>query len=129
MKKSKCRLLPIFVDFIEHKRQRYDTAGDYFKYGRNMYFNITRMRPEYSLMVLAHEIIEWILISHKGIKISDIDKFDKASTWDDPGCDPKAPYHKQHMVSIRIEKIICKELGLDWRTYDNSFSKLRWRDE
>jgi hypothetical protein len=87
------------------------------------------MKPEYSLMVLAHEIIEWILISQKGIKISDIDKFDIASTWDDPGCDPKAPYHRQHMLAIKIEKIICKELGLNWKVYDNSFSKLRWRNE
>lgn len=117
---------------IPHKSQRYDTAGDYWidKKG-NWEIRVSEMKSDYEFMVLVHELIEFYLTQKRGIKEEDITEFDtklvEEKYEDDPGLSPKAPYHKEHMFSTKIEKMLCKELGLDWSKYDKQFSKLKWK--
>lgn len=120
----------IICDVIPHKDQIYDTAGDYEKQHGEWFFTISKMEADYEFMVLVHEIIEWYLTQKRGIKLKDIDYFDmKGEGKDsaDPGSMKSAPYYKEHMFSMKIEKMLCKELGLDWKKYDKSFNKLKWK--
>jgi hypothetical protein len=130
----------INIKTIPHSSQRYDTAGDYFE--RRIFWNrnevlevrVSEMNPDYEFMVTIHELIELYLVKQKGIKIEDIDKFDMKTVFEvdpknqeDPGASKLAPYHKEHMFATKIEKLLCKELGVDWKTYDDSFSQLKYK--
>ena len=113
----------------------YNSAGNYaVDLDGNIILFVAKMENElYEDLVKVHEIIEVILILKRGIKISDIDKFDMVDVFeldqknsDDPGVSKLAPYHKEHMFATKIEKLLCKELELDWETYDQSFDKLKY---
>ena len=114
---------------IPHKKQRYDTAGDYWitKKG-NWEIRISEMKADYEFMVLIHELVEFYLTQKKGITEPDIMYFDthEGKYSDDPGMMKSAPYHKEHMFATKIEKMICKQMGLDWEKYDKQFSKLKY---
>jgi len=128
--KNRKKHLPKIVIYpIKHSQQRYDTAGDYFKDfgGKNLWwFHISKMEnPDYEFLVLIHELIEWYLTQKRGIKEKDITLFDlKNVDSEDPGSLKDAPYHREHMFSMKIEKLLAKELGVEWKTYDKSFDKL-----
>ena len=126
--------LPIIVSkTIKHKEQRYDTAGDYItnKDGIDVY-NISELKKGWraELAVLIHEMVEYQLCKEKGIKEEEISKFDTQDVEpkyeDDPGMSPKAPYHKEHLTATKIEKYVIKTLGLDFKEYDEDFSKLKY---
>ena len=117
---------------IPHQMQVYDTAGNYLKSGKTELFQISRMNADYEFMVFVHEVIEWYLTEQRGIEEKDITKFDTKLVEEkyikDPGTSPKACYHKEHMFATKIEKMLCKELGIDWKVYDKSFDKLKWKN-
>lgn len=81
-------MIPILIRFIPHKEQAYDTVGDYGesltllkgekRRRRFTWFAISKMKDwRYELLVVVHELVEWGLVKHAGIKISDIDAFDR----------------------------------------------------
>lgn len=58
-----------------------------------------------------------------------VDRFDRAyeakrKPGDDsePGDDPRAPYHKQHVLAEKIERLLAAELGVDRSVYDREVS-------
>lgn len=82
----------------------------------------------YEALVLIHELIEMFLTRHHGIKWEWIDAFDMAHPeLDDPGADPRAPYHREHLAATRIEKLLALLLGVKWSEYEAAFNKLKWR--
>lgn len=124
------RHLPnIEITLIEHSKQAYDTAGDYGKDYAGWWMNVSRMKDwRYEALVSVHELVEMILTTNDKVKWKDIDYFDKKGEGkghDDPGTLKSAPYFKQHRFATRIEKLLCSELGVDWKEYDESFSKLK----
>ena len=68
----------INVSVVPHKKQRYPTAGDYFLKGGEACFRISKMHANHEFLVLLHELVEWYLITQKGISIEAIDAFDIA---------------------------------------------------
>jgi hypothetical protein len=73
--------------------------------------------------------IEAYLTVHAGISPAAVDKFDKAyeakrKRGDDsePGDDPRAPYHREHVFASKIERLLAKQLGVDWTNYDREVS-------
>jgi hypothetical protein len=36
----------------------------------------------------------------------------------EPGDDPRAPYHKQHVFASKIERMVADQLGVDWAAYN-----------
>jgi len=90
----------MLIDFkvIPHKKQRYDTVGDYFR-GKMVVgrvhipfwdFRVSRMKDRrYPVLVFLHEMIEFMLCRLAGIKMRDIDRWDiiyerNRPTEDDP---------------------------------------------
>lgn len=113
------------IQTIPNKNQIYLTYGDYRIQKGILNIYISKFKdPDVEFGIAVHEFIESYLILKKGIKIKDIDKFDIAHLdSEDPGCLKDAPYHDEHMLSMKVEKLICKFLLKDWKTYYNSIPK------
>ena len=120
---------------IPHKEHRYETVGDYFKLFGNWEFRVSKMsNPDYEFLVIFHELIEWYLTQKRGITEKDIKKFDIQyekereqglhSQEDEPGFDKKAPYVKEHTFATKIEKLMAKELGVNWKSYGKEVMSL-----
>ncbi len=103
----------IIIETIPHKKQRYDTLGDYF-YDRkgNLIVRISEQGFDDEWLTIIHEIAELALVLKRKISINEIDKFDMNFKGDDPGISKKAPYHKEHLVANIIENILKKELNI-----------------
>lgn len=122
------KLEDIQAKVIQHSKQRYCTLGDYFFRGGKMMFRVSELgRWEYEFAVLVHEIVEWGLVKHRGVKIEDIDAFDKEfeedrarglhGPDDEPGDDPRAPYHREHCFATAVERMLIAAFGLSWQGY------------
>jgi len=113
------------IQTIRHKDQVYETFGDYRIQKGILNLFISRFEnPDYEFLIAVHEFIESYLILKKGIKIKDIDKFDKENIdHEDPGCLKSSPYHTEHILSMKIEKILAKHMEIDWDKYYNSQPK------
>lgn len=123
----------ILLQIVNHKSQRYETAGDYYMCNcgcKNWTIKVSKMNADYEFMVMVHELVELYLTQRNGISEKLITKFDtelvEEKYKDDPGTSPKAPYFKEHRFATKIEKLICKELGIDWETYDKNFENLKY---
>ncbi len=124
----------IIFKSINHKKQRYETVGDYYQNGKKWNFRVSRMNAKYEFLVLIHELIEWFYCLLSGIKEKDISKFDKMyeeerklglhKIEDEPGFDIRAPYRKQHIFADKIERLIAKELNINWKMYSKIVSNL-----
>ena len=121
---------------VPHKSQRYPTVGDYFEdISRRAQFRVSDMRnPDYEFLVMVHELIEWYLCRRAGVKIEEIDAFDmkferdrmdgKHTMTEEPGDHPSAPYGWAHKFATKIEKLLAKRLGVDWRMYSKRVESL-----
>jgi hypothetical protein len=123
--------LRIVIETIDHSKQRYPTVGDW-QIGKagNLHITVSKMSDQrYEFLVAAHEMIEAYLAIHAGVSPKAVDRFDKAyeanrKPGDDsePGDDPRAPYHKQHVFAENVERLLAAELGVDWQAYDHEVS-------
>lgn len=123
----------IIIEFIPREQQRYDSTGDYFLDNEgNLQVKIsdkTKYNPltfKEQLLVMFHELVEYFLCLDRGIKEEDITKYDmeyKGKIPDRVGEDVDAIYHKEHMFALWIEKLICRELNIDFIEYDKKFDK------
>lgn len=122
----------IEIKSLLHKKQRYETVGDYFERPKGkINFRISHTNDDYDFLIALHELIEWKLTERNGIKIKDIDAFDrsfekkrKKGNANEPGDDPDAPYHNEHMFATYIEKLLADELGIEWHEYEKVINNL-----
>ena len=83
----------------------------------------------YQVIVSIHELIEYILLQKKfGMALPGVDKM--VTEWDEahsddpnPGANPAAPYHKEHMIAEDIEYRLIEELDLSEKDYDAATTK------
>lgn len=112
---------------INHADQRYDTVGDWTTPGPNtLLVHVSKCNdPRYEALIMVHEIVEAVLCSYRGITAAEVDKFDlNYPSAAEPGDDPAAPYHKEHVVATEIERRLADELGVDWATYERYLEEL-----
>ncbi len=118
-------MLNIEIKTIPHNEQRYPTTGDYFRDGRRLCFRVSEMgNRKYEILVAVHELIERALCETRGITDREIDQFDMASAANEPGDDPNAPYHREHVFASRIERMFARELHVDWDDYEDAIDQL-----
>lgn len=125
----------INIKFIDSKEQRYSTCGDYWETPTSYEFRITKQdNPDKNLLILVHEMIEYILCTKKGITeqvITDFDlewnkKADISNDWykdgiaDEPGNEPTAPYYKEHRTAENFERLLAEYMDIDWFSYDRN---------
>ena len=118
---KKEKIEKIEIEFIDHKNQRYDTAGDYYLRGNTLIVKISKYKDwRYQWLVMIHELSEVFLVMNKGISFDSIDQFDMSFKGEDPGSDPNAPYHEEHMTALDIERKLCEKSGLNWEEYEDT---------
>jgi len=125
----------IHIKTIPHKQQRYETCGDYWDTKKGEEFRISKMLDKkYEMLVAIHELIEKFLADCKGIKEPDTTAFDmnfekerKLGLHDideEPGFDPFCPVFRQHAISTKIERMLAREIGVNWAEYDSIVNSL-----
>lgn len=78
-----------------------------------------------AFLVAVHEMVEAWICERRGIKEPDIKAFDEANPdSDDPGTMPEAPYHKEHIFAECLERLVARELGVNWEEYDRTIEGL-----
>ena len=125
--------MKIKIKTIPHANHRYETVGDYWVDDEGTkYIVVSDMGNEdYELLVAIHELIEQHLCLKRGIKEREITDFDiefeknrPEGNTDEPGDAPDAPYRKEHFFATNIERLISEQLGVDWKTYDDTVNSL-----
>lgn len=119
--------MKIRIETIPHQAQRYPTVGDYWDEAGVEEIRVSEMPDwRYEALVAVHEMIEMILVKHRGISEQSISQFDIAfeqsreegKVRGEPGDDPRAPYQKEHFFATNLERLLAAELGVDWFEYD-----------
>lgn len=117
----------ISVNTRPHATQHYDTAGDYQALKDAWVIRVSELSDwRREGLILVHELVEMLLTKSNDVSWDDITKFDTESGHPDPGTLPEAPYHKEHMVALKIEKALAKELGIKWKDYNNELDSLEY---
>jgi hypothetical protein len=123
--------LHIVIETFDHSKQRYPAVGDWqIDKAGNLHIFVSKVSDQrYEFLVGMHEVIEGYLAVHAGVSPEAVDKFDRAyeatrKAGDDrePGDDPRAPFHPQHVFASKIERLLAKQLGVDWTKYDHDVS-------
>lgn len=114
----------INIKFIDAKYQRYPTCGDYWETEDTIEIRITKQKDlRYNLLILLHEMIEYILTERAGIKEEDILEYDKIwnkkvyTAAEEPGDEKDCPYRKQHRTAENFERLLADYLDVDWKKY------------
>ena len=122
--------LRVIYKTIPNNFQEYPTVGNYSwtENGVLVIFVSDMKNPDYEFVVALHELIESQLCKKRGITNDAINAFDinfekereegKHGPNQEPGFDPGAPYVREHTLATKIEKMVAKELGISWVTYD-----------
>ena len=122
----------VCIKVIPHKEHRYETVGDWWFEGGNLFIRISEMGNwRYEMCVTIHELVEVLLCKHCKISTSRVDKFDiafekarKPGNTDEPGDDARAPYRVQHGIATGVERIVAALLGVDWNKYESKINSL-----
>jgi len=123
----------ILIETIPHCQQRYPTCGDYiFETNGDIRIWISDTgSDDYNFLVAIHETLEAYLTHKRGIREEDITAFDKKfeqnrekDNVDEPGDSYDAPYKNEHFFATNIERLLARELNVDWSTYDKTINEL-----
>jgi hypothetical protein len=107
------------MEVIDHSDQKYDTLGDYWTDPDGTWqFRVSDLGDwRYNYSVLLHEFIEFALIQQHGVLEGQVLEFDlnvpsNSPYANDPGFDPGAPYHTEHVFADCVERLIAPQLGM-----------------
>lgn len=123
----------VLMHTVPHSKQRYPTVGDYEEGHGFVVFSVSDMGNEdYEALVLIHELVEYLLVKKRGIKLQDIDLFDQTfeaarelgEVTGEPGDDKSSPYRREHRFAENIERQVAHEMGVDWSQYDKAVGEL-----
>jgi hypothetical protein len=123
----------INVETIPHQQHRYNTVGDYWMDpSGTLQIRISELGLDHELPILIHELVEWYLCQKRGVRLEDIDSFDRVfelerslgrHTNEEPGDSPDAPYATEHRFAENIERQVVQEAGLRWDEYEAHISE------
>jgi hypothetical protein len=127
-------VLDIVIKTIPHSQQRYNTVGDYFvdSATQSLQIRVSDMGNwMYEALVAFHELAEYLIITHQGVPLDEIDLFDitfeasrGAADFSEPGDCISAPYHQAHMTATALEQKLAFHLGVDWLAYEQAVNAL-----
>lgn len=109
----------------EDMRQK-GALGDWIFLAGDLHVYVREMEdPRHETLIAVHEIIEAVLCEERGVPECRVMLFDLENpNLDDPGSDPRAPYHPEHEFATDIEKLLAVQLGVDWDTYSEACAKV-----
>src|SRR2546430_2513030 len=112
----------ITITVVPPAEMRYATVGDWQRKADRIVVTVAQSGDSRSdLLVGLHEAIEAVLCDAHNVTEKDVDAFDfgwkNDATYDEPGDDPAAPYHSEHVLATIIERMIARELGMTWEEH------------
>jgi hypothetical protein len=132
--------MKITIEVIPHKKQRYDTVGDWFwtnegKPGEELTIRVSNMKDRrYVMLVAMHELAEVMLCREAGVTQAQVDEFDMEFEKQrknsitllnaEPGDNRFAPYQEQHCIATGIERILAAAMGVKWQDYETELNSL-----
>jgi hypothetical protein len=121
--------MKVTIETIPHECQRYPTVGDWWWEGDNLQIRVSELGDWRKEMAVAfHELFEVLACKASGITQETVDEFDMSWTphddIDEPGDDPKAPYHREHLGALKAEMSLADALGLDWTEHGDAIKAL-----
>lgn len=124
--------MKVTINIIDHKEQRYDTVGDWQFVEGGIQIDVSKLGNFYEEMLVGiHELCEVVCCMRAGVSQLEVDKFDteyetKRPDGDtsEPGDDIRAPYYKQHQLATIIERMLARELNINWNEYNNKVESL-----
>jgi hypothetical protein len=134
--KKEQEVFNVNIKTIPHTEQRYPTVGDYWWAGDTetgtLEIRVSDMGDRrMEALVAFHEFFEAVACTYSGIREEEITDFDikfeaarEDGNTDEPGNDPRAPYHKQHILAGVCERKLADELGVNWGEYDEKVNSL-----
>ncbi len=130
-------MLNVRIKTIPHDFQEYATVGNYWRDadecgGATLEIRVSRMRDRrHEFLVALHELIEAFLCEWRQIPFARITRFDieyeinrRKGQSEEPGASVRAPYRREHRFAERVERIVARELGVDWQEYDRAIARL-----
>jgi hypothetical protein len=115
----------IIVECIPHKKQRYDTTGDWRKWKKHLHVSISQMDFDKEMETLLHELFEWGECLKAGITTKMVDDWDFSHPdAADPGSLKGCPYGKQHMNAMKISRLAVTLMGHNWNDYLDDYDLL-----
>lgn len=112
--------MKIIIESVPYDRMRYSTCGDYWTDADGTrHIVVAKLGNEQMEVAVAlHELVEMFATESGGISEADILSFDTTHPeLDDPGRDPRAPYHRDHVFAEAVERLFCERIGLNWDDY------------
>lgn len=114
---------------IRHSAHRYNTLGDYWLSKGTMVIRASRMsHPAYTLAIMVHEMVEFLLCRLHGINEKRITAFDKKHEEErrvglrhfdeEPGDAMDAPYRAEHQAATHVERAVIAAFDLKWEDYE-----------
>lgn len=134
--------MKIDIATIPHKKQRYETVGDWYWLGKTegncfwkhstLIIRVSEMSDwRYEVCVAIHELVEVVICKWMGIWQKDVDKFDKEfekkrpdGNTNEPGDDVRSPYRVPHCIASGVERTVAAMLGVYWKLYEQEIESL-----
>jgi hypothetical protein len=116
----------IKVKLVDPNNQRLLECGDWIYDAEDdvIIVFVNRMEDWRSeLAVMLHEIFEAVSCIAADVDQTDVDFFDKKFYLEhdddsEAGDSRDAPYHAQHVGASFVEKEVCSQLKIDWKTHE-----------
>ena len=120
----------ITIKIVDPKDMRPEVDGNdwFWETNGDLQVQIAPMSDwRYEVLLAIHETVEAIMCKHNSVSQQSVDAFDteydKTHTTDcNAGDDPQAPYKREHCFATAVERILCAELDVDWKTYDDELA-------
>lgn len=124
------------IGIIPHKNQRYNTCGDWWNSSvtGDLHISVSNTNNiDYNFLIGLHEFVEAYLCKKRGISEGSVTEFDIKYEEDskmfgnghEPGDSPLAPYRKEHKFATKIEKMMARELKVNWKKYEECLNNLK----
>jgi hypothetical protein len=118
------------IRFVPPADMRYDTVGDWQVVGGTLKITVADPpgAPATSgLLIAIHELVEAVLCLATGVTEEQVDAWDQTyhgDYEDEPGADPAAPYHREHMMGELVERLVAFALFVDWNAHDAAVAEI-----
>ena len=118
----------IQIETVAHAQQRYETTGDWWwDPDDTLQMRVSALTDwRHSVLIAVHELVEALLCKAHGVSTEAVDAWDlgPGHELDEPGDDPRAPYHREHEFAGCMERLLAHELGIDWNDYEDALDAL-----
>ncbi len=118
----------IQIETVPHAQQRYQTTGDWWwDPDETLQMRVSELADwRHSVLIAVHELVEALLCKAHGVTTEAVDEWDmgQGKELDEPGDDPRAPYHREHEFAGCLERPLAHELGVDWNSYEDAIDVL-----